>query len=403
MKDVTKLAFRDLKANKKRNSLTVLSIAISVFLVYVILTFSSAFYYKMMNEMKISDENVVTIAFGNTENTLNYVCMSLFKDEDIKYAKETEGLSNVSGVKGFSVSSIEKMDGRQLLNTYIYGIDEEYMNNLGLKLSEGRMMSGENEIIVGNSVKNASHISVGDKIKVEMKDMVTEVEVVGIIENQKEQAFSTLPSEINQMIAMDINNQYFDTVKYNCIVGKADSVNNLKDLSNRIIENISKDTELIDSLEGSGRDVIVASRQDVLDMLSRWFSYISIFVVVLAVIINFISAVNIINILSVSIKEKYKDIAIFKVVGASGKQVKEIFLKQSFLLGVRGSIIGTVTGAIISQIAIFVLKWPNHLTVLIVLVSLVIGIVTASLAGYLGSRKAEKSEISVLLNETEQK
>jgi len=146
---------------------------------------------------------------------------------------------------------------------------------------------------------------------------------------------------------------------------------------------------------------IVASRQDVLDILSRWFSYISIFVVVLAVIINFISAVNIINILSVSIKEKYKSIAVFKVVGASGKQVKEIFLKQSFLLGVKGSIIGTVIGAIVSQIAITILGWSNYLTLLIVAISLIIGIATASFAGYLGSRKAEKTKISVLLNETE--
>lgn len=401
MNKVTKLAYRDLKANKKRNSLTVLSIAISVFLVYVILTFSSSFYSKMLNEMKIADENVLTVAFGNRENTLNYSCRPLFNNKDIEYIKDTQGISNVSGVKGFSVNSMKKNGGKQLLTTYIYGIDQEYMDNLGLKLSEGKMMTGENEIIIGSSIKKASDISVGDKIQVEMDTEIKEFEVVGIIEHQKEQAFSTLPSEVNQMLAMNINNKYFENVKYNCIIGKADSTKGLKELSTRIVDNISQDTALIDSLEGSGIDVIVASRQDVLDMLSRWFSYISIFVVVLAVIINFISAVNIINILSVSIKEKYKSIAVFKVVGASGKQVKEIFLKQSFLLGVKGSIIGTVIGAIVSQIAITILGWSNYLTLLIVAISLIIGIATASFAGYLGSRKAEKTKISVLLNETE--
>lgn len=401
MNKITKLAYRDLKVNKKRNSLTVLSIAISVFLVYVILTFSASFYNKMLNEMKISDENVVTIAFGNAENTLNYTCRALFNDKDVEYAKETEGLTNVSGVKGFSVNSIKKTDGKQILNTYIYGIDEMYMNNLGLKLSEGRMMKGEDEIIIGNSVSKASNLSVGDKVLVQINNSVSEIKIVGIIERQKEQAFSTLPSEINQMIAMNKENKYFNDVNYNCILGKAEDTKNLKNLSKDIISNISKDTKLIESLDGSGIGVVVASRQDVLDMLSRWFSYISIFVIILAIIINFISAVNIINILSVSIKEKYKSIAIFKVTGASGKQVREIFLKQSFLLGLRGSVIGTVIGVIICEIAIFILQWNNYLTIFITLISLAIGIITASLSGYLVSKKAEKTKISVLLNETE--
>lgn len=399
MNRVTKLATRDLHVNKKRNVLTILSILLAVFLIFVIMSISSSFHENMVNEMKISDQDVLTIAFGNKENTLNYRYLPLYSEKDIEFVKGVANVKNVVGVKGLSVTSIETESGKNVITTSIVGINNEYLNNLGIKIDKGRIPSTENEVIIGDSISKASNAKINNVLKIKINDETFNVKVVGILEKQKEQSFSTLPSEINQMIALNKNNSLLKDSKYMYISAKATDVSNLETISKNIENKLDEDTELTNSLDGTGISVIVASRKDVLDMLSRWFNYINLFIIVMAVLISSIAAINIANIMAISISEKYKSIAVFKVVGATDQQVESIFIKQSLILGIAGSIVGVVLGTIFSQIAFVVLSWPKIFSIGILEISVLIGIFTTTISGYFVSKKAGKLQISTTLND----
>lgn len=395
---ITNLAIKDLKANKGRNKLTLLSITMAVFLIYVIMTVATSFHTQMFNEMKIADEDIVTIAFGAGKNALNYKVMPIYKEIDLENIKKTPDVSNVVGVKTTEIGALRTARNKSIFTSTIYGVDELYCSNLNLKLAEGRLPKGDTEVIIGNNVKTAANLKVGDKILVEGYYGDIELQLVGILEKQEEQAFSTLPTELNQMVAMSKDCKYFDNIDYMMIYAKIANVNKLESISNNILSNLNGNTDLMNKLEGTGLNTLVASKLDVLDMIDNWFTYINLFVGVLAILISFISAINIINIMAISIRDKFKDIAIYKIVGGTDGQVKGIFVRESIILGVLGSIIGIVLGIVVSSIAIKILNWPSGFNFTILIFALLLGIITAGISGYIVSKLAGKAEISIILN-----
>lgn len=84
------IAKRDLEVNKRRYRLVRLSIAISVLLIVLVMLISNSFYNKMINEMTVANKNVVTVAFGNKENSLNYKALPLFSSDDINRVKKID-------------------------------------------------------------------------------------------------------------------------------------------------------------------------------------------------------------------------------------------------------------------------------------------------------------------------
>ena len=93
-------------------------------------------------------------------------------------------------------------------------------------------------------------------------------------------------------------------------------------------------------------------------LLSRWFSYIDLFILLIIVLISIVAIINIINILAITIQENHKQIATFKIIGASDRQIKRIYLFESFMMGVRGTSAGLVIGIAISYLIIFLSGLP---------------------------------------------
>ncbi len=113
-----------------------------------------------------------------------------------------------------------------------------------------------------------------------------------------------------------------------------------------------------------------------------------------------VAGFGIYNILNMTIMNKMKDIAILKAMGFSGKDVKQIFMIQSIVIGFIGSVMGLGIGFMLSYL---ISKAPfdggdilsiDHLPVNFKLkyyiIGIVFGVVTTAIAGYMPSHKAAK-------------
>ncbi|TYB34480.1 MAG: ABC transporter permease, partial [Flexistipes sinusarabici] len=65
-----------------------------------------------------------------------------------------------------------------------------------------------------------------------------------------------------------------------------------------------------------------------------------------------VASFNVISLITMTVKDKRRDIAIIRAMGASEKLIKNIFIKQGLYIGV----VGTVFGNIIAYAICFVLK-----------------------------------------------
>jgi lipoprotein-releasing system permease protein len=68
-------------------------------------------------------------------------------------------------------------------------------------------------------------------------------------------------------------------------------------------------------------------------------------------LIVMVAALNIVASLILLVMEKSRDIAILRTMGASARQVRQIFVLQGLIIGLVGTTAGTVLGLLVSQIA----------------------------------------------------
>ena len=121
------IARRDLEVNKRRYRLVRLSIAISVLLIVLVMLISNSFYNKMIKEMTVANKNVVTVAFGNKENSLNYKALPLFSNEDIDRVKKIDEVKNATGVKLLFTDDIKFQNGKTSVSNTIHCLEEKYL------------------------------------------------------------------------------------------------------------------------------------------------------------------------------------------------------------------------------------------------------------------------------------
>ena len=393
------IARRDLEVNKRRYRLVRLSIAISVLLIVLVMLISNSFYNKMIKEMTVANKNVVTVAFGNKENSLNYKALPLFSNEDIDRVKKIDEVKNITGVKLLFTDDIKFQNGKTSVSNTIHCLEEKYLKNLNIRIADGKFPEKDNEILIGNSVHKATSMSVGDTVTIKIDNHYVKFVISGIIDKQEAQLFSTSPTEINQMMAININSSSISSNKYYYLNATVKNGTDLNEAANRIEKIVLKNENLKQSLSGTGLDVVVATQQDVINMLSRWFSYIDLFILLIIVLISIVAIINIINILAITIQENHKQIATFKIIGASDRQIKRIYLFESFMMGVRGTSAGLVIGIAISYLIIFLSGLPLDIELIRLLFPVLIGILTSVFAGLLVSRKITKIDIEKVLNQ----
>jgi lipoprotein-releasing system permease protein len=113
-----------------------------------------------------------------------------------------------------------------------------------------------------------------------------------------------------------------------------------------------------------------------------------------------VAGFGIYNILTMTIYNKMKDIAILKAMGFSGKDVRSIFMIQSLVIGFVGGIMGLIIGLGLSWLIskapfnggdiVSLDHFPVNFDPLYYLIGIAFGVLTTAFAGYMPSRKAAR-------------
>ena len=106
-----------------------------------------------------------------------------------------------------------------------------------------------------------------------------------------------------------------------------------------------------------------------------------------------------------TVKQKLHDIAILKAQGFGGKSVIKIFISEALIIGVMGTVIGIILGAILINALSKVYiggdtgYFPIQFEPKIMVAGLFIGVIITTIAGYFPARSASKVDpISIFRN-----
>lgn len=107
-----------------------------------------------------------------------------------------------------------------------------------------------------------------------------------------------------------------------------------------------------------------------------------------------VAAFGIYNIMNMTISQKLNDIAILKATGFNGRDIVRIFLTESIIMGLLGTLIGLITGALCIHFLSKVYVggpsgyFPIYFDAKVFALGAFFGLLLTSLAGYLPARKA---------------
>jgi putative ABC transport system permease protein len=148
-----------------------------------------------------------------------------------------------------------------------------------------------------------------------------------------------------------IISEYLDTLyldennSYSMIVAEVDT-DNLE----RAISNIERNLRKNRNLEEGKEDFFVQSFDDLIESYASAMDMIIGFIILIALMSVFVSAVNTANTMITSVLERYKEIGVLKAIGAKNSEILGIFLFESAFLGFVAGVIGVIIGGGLSWV-----------------------------------------------------
>ena len=432
---LNKLTIKSLKLNKKRTIVTIIGIMLSVALITAVATMYSSAIKSLINFETYHNGNF-HIAFYDVNEK------EIYKIEKNKGVEELYLTSNI----GYAKLNNSKNEYKPY--AYIKAFTNDALENLSIKLIDGRLPKDENEIVIPNHLKTNGRIDlkIGDEITLDVGKRINEEQAElnqynPFIKEVKEEIVETTTKTykivgIIERPAYNIENYespgytfitYLDKERINGYVdvyakfNKYGSKNYLNVAANilEVDEEIFVKGYTHNFTESEKKEydkyaeelskakyqyningyLIMLENNPLDENATGGLGYAALIVCIIIVIT---SVFCIKNSFDISITEKIKQYGMLRSIGATKKQIKRNVYYEGTILGIIGIPLGIVLGLIASYILIIVsniflkemlnvntgLKLVLSISWFSIVVAIILGIITIYLSAIRSARKA---------------
>jgi putative ABC transport system permease protein len=317
---------------------------------------------------------------------INYRQVREFEE---KYDK-TYGQVGVS-FQATSTAEVKSEDRKTKPKVIVSGVNENYTENAGVKLKEGRSFSPFD-------IKNNSRVClIGSDMEDELFQGLnplgqtlsirgSKFTVIGLLE-EKGSTFGNnvdlrilLPIGVARSIYSAPNINYEVSVK----VRDANFMETSKDRAIVLMRNIRG----LAPVENNNFGVIQSD--DLLASINEVSTALNIAAVIISGITIFGSSIALMNIMLVSVTERTREIGVRKALGAKRSTVSWQFFIETFLISQYGSILGIILGMFIGYGVSAGFEIPFEIPWFAIILATIISIVIAIFSGVLPAIKAAK-------------
>lgn len=274
-------------------------------------------------------------------------------------------------------------NGKSQLNGIASGlniIDANSMFNIQSTIIAGNirdLLSLSNGIIIG--------VGIANKLNIQLNDNITVTSSIGVIKTMKVVAiFKTSNSGI------DLTKSYLTLSTAQQLVRQSSSyvtdiLVNIKnpDKAPKYVKYFSDITNYRAEDWQSANEQVMATKATRKVLLGS-----------MSMAVLLVASFGIYNIINMTIKEKINDIAILKATGFSGRDVINIFIKESIIMGFIGSILGLILASIVINFVSGIYvggdmgNFPIYFEKEIFVIGFFLGIFITIVAGYIPAKSA---------------
>ncbi len=379
-------AYRNIRDNRLRSSLTVLGLVIGIASVIILVGIGNGAAGSVRSQVASLGADIITVSITDSESGLTTEQTEALEElENVEYASPYEMLS----------AGISK-DGESSEKSTVIATGAEYVSIMGYDIASGRDLSRidvdnySKVAVIGSSIAETywgTSDPVGDTIAID-GDSYT---VVGVLE----ETGSSMGSNVDEMLLVPNT-----TAKYLGSTGTATSIyikSTDEDLADETASSIER---YLGQYCGINEDYYDVSTQAMmLDAMEDINNTLALLLGGIAGISLLVGGIGVMNVMLVSVTERTKEIGIRKSLGAKRKDILYQFLVESLVLSMLGGAIGVICGFIGGRIAVLfgASFLPGIKTVLLafavsVAVGLIFGILPANRASKLKPVEALRFE-----------
>jgi putative ABC transport system permease protein len=408
----TTLAYRSVRNNRLRTSITIGIIALGIMALVGILTaiagLKASIYsnfsgmgantFQITNEILKKNKHGAGMSISSVDQkNISYYDAMAFED---RYA--FPAVASIS-MMGTNTATVKYGTEKTNPNIAIMGVDEHYLSISGTTLIAGRNFSS-NEIATG-----AYSCILGNGIAKKLFNNKPEKAVNAVISAGfiKYHVIAVAESKGSSMISNVDNNVFIPLQNARAVYGSGDEsfvisvfVPNVAALD-IAAEEAEGTFRIIRKIPlGSDANFSVNKNDNLAAMVMENISYVSGAAMFIGFITLLGAAIGLMNIMLVSVAERTREIGVSKALGAKSSSIKNQFLTESVMISLAGGAIGVIAGILIGNIVSVLLKsgfiipwgWIGMGFILCTIVGLVSGVYPAAKAARLDPIQAIRYE-----------
>lgn len=426
------MSLEAMKAYKIRTFLTLIGVIIGVASVIMVTTAGDSVSTYIAEQWNVFNPTGMVIGTGTGGDVPQLSVRSVvFTTNDVEKIQDLPHVKTVAPLGVVVLNKILRRDGflqwESRPGETMYASTPELLKIMNVELEEGTMFQeGKNEVIISKNIAEIfgkdKPVKVGDTIYVRRVDGRTlEAKVVGILkESSVTNMFNTLATPGVICPTKPYYSTYFGSnvgtilkrvVAYTVLLAEATDVQHVQDAQDEILKYLDSGGSDANDYKDENSDFVVITQQYILVRLEQVMSVVRTYITAIALISLIIGAIGIANIMFATVTERTREIGTMMAIGAKRRDILQLFLYQSMIIGLLGGLIGVILGVSGSWFVVDLLNKniqnlggafsTGNITIHYApewfLIASVVGILIGIIAGVLPARKAAKMDPVVAL------
>ncbi len=390
--DVAKYSFAHLKHRGLRTWLTLLGIVVGIAAVILLVGLAQGLQASVTDELAMFGSDLMVVLPMNMGGGLTSAPAAFRPTSGKLFEKDVDIIRKIDGVE--EVSKILMTSGdikykNEQITSSLYGMDTEtYKETMVIdELEEGRLLEpGDRKVtLIGYGIAyDTFDTDVGVNSILEIAG--ENYRVVGVLE-ESGSSYSNLDDWIM------ISYEDAERIAGDTIADKEVSAIRLKvspgydplEVEENIIWTLSRQR----GVPEDEKDFSVVSARFIQEQVDSILGALTLFLLIVSGVALLVGAIGISNTMFMSVLERTREIGVLKSIGASSKQIQDLFLMESAMIGLAGGVVGLAIGFIFLQIINF-LGFSAVLSVEMALFAFAFSVGIGIVAGTFPAKRASK-------------
>ncbi len=382
-------AFLAIRAQILRASLIVLAMSIGIASVTILTALGESARSYIVNEFQSLGTNLVIVLPGRTETTGGQPPLFGETPRDLTLDDANALLRSryIAAIAPINIGSAPVSALGLERETTILGSTASLRRVRHLSLAEGRFLpeiESEKSLpvcVIGQTIKNQIFIqqkALGQWLRINDRRF----RVIGVLASEGE----SIGVDFDEIVVIPVASAQalFNTESLFRILVEAKS----KSAMYKAVTDIGK---IIKARHEGEQDITIITQDSVIGAFDEILTALTLTVASIAGISLAVAGVLVMNVMLVSVAQRTSEIGLLKALGASERQLIELFLAEAAMLCLAGAVLGVLVGQFsISFLQILYPEFPLSIPGWALLAALLVSLTTGLIFGVLPARKAAK-------------